>query len=88
MAYGWTTVKNGCFTSPYDGRDGLALDEEDIVVNQGESSVTLECPEDMSSQAYAALFTLGGYTYYNVIEEGSEEHCNSVNEGEENTDDD
>ena len=89
-----TTVKNGCFTSPYDGRDGLVLDEEDIRINQDESSTTVEYPEDMSSQqvtkaeAYAALFALGGYTYNNVVEEGSEEHCNSANEGEENADDD
>ena len=42
----------------------------------------MEYPEDMSSQqvteaeAYAALFALGGYTYNNVVEEGSEEYCN------------
>ena len=27
------TVKNGCFTSPFDGKEGLAIDEVDIRVN-------------------------------------------------------
>ena len=39
-------------------------------------------------EAYAALFALGGYTYNNLVEEGSEEHCNSACEGEEDADDD
>ena len=94
LASGSTMVENRCFTSLWDGRDGLALNEEDIRINRAESSVCMEYPEDMSSQqvteaeAYAALFALGGYTYNNVVEEGSEEYCNSTNEGEESADDD
>ena len=94
LASGSTMVENRCFTSLWDGRDGLALNEEDIRINRAELSVCMEYPEDMSSQqvteaeAYAALFALGGYTYNNVVEEGSEEYCNSTNKGEESADDD
>ena len=94
LASGSTEVDNWCFTSPWEGGDGLELNEEDIRVNQDESSVCIEYPEDMSNEqvtkaeAHATLFALDGYTYNNVVEEGSEEYCNSTNEGEENTDDD
>ena len=37
LASGLTTIKNGCFTYPFDGTEGLALDEDNIRVNQGES---------------------------------------------------
>ena len=87
-------VKNGCFTSPVDGGDNPEPNEEDIRVNQDETSVCMEYPEDMSNEqvteaeAYAALFALGGYTYSNLVEEGSEDYCNSRGEGEKDADDD
>ena len=44
----------------------METDEEEILVSQGESAVTLELPDDMSdeqmheAEAYAALYALGG----------------------------
>ena len=31
---------------------------------------------------------MGSYTYNNIVEEGSDEYCNSTNKGEEDADDD
>ena len=82
LASGPDTVENRCFTSPFDGKEGI----------HGKASVTLEYPEDLSDhqvtqvEAYAALYALGGYTYNNVVQEASDEQCNSANEGEDNTD--
>ena len=86
------TIENGCFTSSFDGSKGIKIDEADIRVNQCESSITIEYPEDLSNhqitevEAYAALYALSGYTYNNVVQEASDKQCNSVNEGEGNTD--
>ena len=53
-------------------------ESDDITVNQGESAITIEYPEDLSdtqvteAEAYAALYALGGYTYNNLVHEAPE----------------
>ena len=43
------------------------------MVNQYESAITMECPENLSddqvieAEAYAALYALGGYMYNNMV---------------------
>ena len=67
-----------------DEVNNVETDEEEILVSQDESAVTLELPKDMSeeqtqeAEAYATLYALGGYTYNNVIHEVLDEQCNSV----------
>ena len=86
--------EHGCFTSPNDRGYVPVSNEEDIRVNQDETSVCMEYPEDMSpeqvteAEACAILFALDGYTYNNIVEEGSEEYCNSSNKGDEDANDD
>ena len=64
----------GYFASTTDN-DETATEEDDITVNQGESAITIEYPEDLSDtqvtevEAYAALFAIGGYTYDNLMQE-------------------
>ena len=78
----------GCFTSPKVGRDSSDNCEDDIRVKQDKNSVSIEYPEDMTpdkiteAEAYAMLFALGGYTYTNIVEEGTNETTSTVNEGE------
>ena len=63
--------------------------EEEITISQGESSVTVECPGDLSdkqitvAEAYASFYALGGYTYSNLAHEAPEEICNVVESGDE-----
>ena len=46
---------------------------EEIIVSQGEACITVDCPDDLSdhqiveAEAYTALYTLGGYTYNNIV---------------------
>ena len=62
------------------------------MVNQCESAITMECPEDLSddqvikAEAYAALYALGGYMYNNVVHEVFYKQCYSANSEEEDTD--
>ena len=63
-------------------------------MSQGESSVTLELPDEMSdeqiqeAEAYAALYALGGYTYNNVVHETHNEQYNAAKSDESGTDTD
>ena len=63
--------------------------DTDILVSQGESMITLEIPEEtpenqlIETEAYAALFAIGGYTYDNIINETDEEQCNSAKDQDE-----
>ena len=62
--------------------NNIEEDEDEILVSQGESAVTLELPDEMSNkqtqeaEAYAALYAIGGYTYNNVVHEVHDEQCN------------
>ena len=61
-------------------------------MSQGKSAVTLELPDDISdeqmheAEAYTALYTLGGYTYNNVIHEVPDKQCNAAKDDELETD--
>ena len=88
------TTENGYFALDFDGNSGITTDENDIMVNQCESSITMEYPGNLSdnhiieADAYAALYALGGYTYSNLVHEASDKQCNSANDEEEDTDND
>ena len=75
-----------------DEVNNVETDEEEILVSQGESAVTLELPDNMSdeqiheAEAYAALYALGGYTYNNVVHEEHDEQCNAAKSDELETD--
>ena len=81
----------GYFTSTIND-DGTQNGEDDVTVNQGESAVIIEYPENLLEtqvteiEAYAALYAIGGYTYDNLVQELDDEVCNSVEKDGEETD--
>ena len=69
-------------------------DCEDITVSQGETCITIDCPEELDdhqmveAEAYAALYTVGGYTYRNAVIESPVEMCNWVSSDKDDSDSD
>ena len=65
----------------------------EVKVKQDETSVELEYDSDLdeeqvlASEAYSLLYSLGGYTFSNLVKEGVSEAVNTVKEGEEEADD-
>ena len=65
-----------------------ALDSE-ITIKQDENSIELQYEGELSqdqilaAEAYSVLFSLGGYTYTNLVEEGIMEAVSVVEEGNE-----
>ena len=53
-------------------------------MNQSESAVTIEYPENLLEtqvteiEVYATLYAIGGYTYDNLMQEPPNEMCNSA----------
>ena len=74
--------------------EGDTTDSEDVTVSQGESCITVECPEELNdlqlieAEAYAALYAVGGYTYKNIIIEPTAEECNAVSSDRDDSDSD
>ena len=65
-----------------------------VKVKQDENSVEIEYTDDLdkeqiiAAEAYSLLYSLGGYTYSNLVEEGVMEAVSTVEEGKEEADDD
>ena len=74
--------------------DGESDSGVQVKVKQDKTSVELEYDSDLdeeeilASEAYSLLYSLGGYTFSNLVEEGVLEAVNTVKEGEEEANDD
>ena len=76
-------------------QDNDASDTDNKVkVKQDENSVEIEYTDNLdeeqmiAAEAYSLLYSLGGYTYNNLVEEGLMEAVSTVEEGKEEADDD
>ena len=76
-------------------QDGDASDtDNEVKVKQDENSVEIEYTDDLDeeqmivAEAYSLLYSLGGYTYDNLVKEGIMEAVSTVEEGKEEADDD
>ena len=94
MTHNPEATEGGCYTSPDMGEEQEKYSDTEIVVQQDENSVELEYEEDLSpdqllaAEAYSVLFSLGGYNYTNLVEEGVMEAVSTVEEGKEGANDD
>ena len=84
-----TILEEGCCITPNNGEEHEQESDTEISVKQDENSIELQYDGDLSqdqilaAEAYSVLFSLGGYTYTNLVEEGVMEAVSVVEEGEE-----
>ena len=83
------TTEDGCCITPNNGEEHEQESDSEITVKQDENSIELQYEEELSpdqllaAEAYSVLFSLGGYTYTNLVEEGVMEAVSTVEEGNE-----
>ena len=79
---------------PHVQDDNILDTDVEVKVKQDETSVEIEYTDDLdeeqmiAAEAYSLLYSLSGYTYNNLVEEGVMEAVSTVEEGKEEADDD